>query len=167
MTSDTTPDKPGGKPGGTPTTEPDPRYVYGPRPIGALVPGLIRPAFRRRSAATVLILADWEAIVGPALAAVTAPRRLSAGCLTIGCGGPMAMELQHLSEPLIGRINAHLGKIAVTRLRLLQDFTPPPAPPPRPKPPASAGASEAVAGLPPGELRDALEGLGRAVLTPR
>ena len=109
----------------------------------------------------------WEAIVGPALAAVTAPRRLSAGCLTIGCSGPMAMELQYLSEPLMGRINAHLGKIAVTRLRLLQDLTPAPAPPPRPKPPAIAAASEAVAGLPPGELRDALEGLGRTVLTPR
>jgi hypothetical protein len=132
------------------------------------VPGLIRPAFRRRSAATVLIVADWEAIVGPAIAAVTMPRRLSAGCLTIGCNGPMAMELQHLSEPLMDRINAHLGTVAVTRLRLLQDLAPPPAPrPPRPKPPVIAAASEAVAGLPPGELRDALEGLGRAVLTPR
>jgi hypothetical protein len=163
MTSEAAPDKPGGKP----TTEPDPRYIYGPRPVGALVPGLIRPAFRRRTAATVQIVADWEAIVGPAIAAVTTPRRLSAGCLTIGCNGPMAMELQHLSEPLMGRINAHLGTVAVTRLRLLQDLAPPPAPPPRPKPPAIAAASEAVAGLPPGELRDALEGLGQAVLTPR
>jgi len=164
MTSEAASDKPSG----TPTTEPDPRYIYGPRPVGALVPGLIRPAFRRRSAATVLIVADWEAIVGPAIAAVTMPRRLSAGCLTIGCNGPMAMELQHLSEPLMDRINAHLGTVAVTRLRLLQDLAPPPAPrPPRPKPPVIAAASEAVAGLPPGELRDALEGLGRAVLTPR
>jgi hypothetical protein len=163
MTSDAAPDKSAGKA----TTEPEARYLYGPRPVGALVPGLIRPAFRRRSAATVLILADWEAIVGPALAAVTAPRRLSAGCLTIGCNGPMAMELQHLAEPLMDRINAQLGKIAVTRLRLVQDFAPPRAPPPHPKPPAIAAASEAVAGLSPGELRDALEGLGRAVLTPR
>jgi hypothetical protein len=169
MTSDTAHDKPAAtaSPAGKPVAESESRYLYGPRPVGAMLPALIRPAFRRRSAATALILADWEAIVGPALAAVTAPRRLSAGCLTIGCNGPMAMELQHLAAPLLDRVNAHLGEIVVTRLRLLQDIAPPPPRPPRPKPPDLAGARAAVAHLPEGELRDALERLGRAVLTPR
>jgi len=159
MTSNTAPDKP--------ASEPVQRHVYGPRPVGALVPALIRPAFRRHSAAAALIVADWEAIVGPSIAAVTTPRRLSAGCLTISCSGPVAMELQHLSEALMGRINTYLGQSAVSRLRLLQDLRPPPPAAPAARPPAIAAAREAVEGLPEGELRDALEGLGRAVLTPR
>ena len=74
----------------------DERHVYGPRPVGALMPRLTRPAFRRRAPATAQVLADWSAIVGPAIAAVTTPRRLAAGTLTIACAGPIAMELQHL-----------------------------------------------------------------------
>lgn len=144
------------------------RHLYGPRPIAALVPPLLRPAFRRRAPATAQVLADWEAIIGPALAAMTTPLRLTGGTLSIGCAGPVAMELQHLSDELRGRINAHLGQVAVVRLRFVQSSLPAaPAAGPPPSRPASAAASRAVSGLKPGELRDALERLGRAVLTER
>jgi hypothetical protein len=143
------------------------RHVYGPRPVGALVAGIVRPAFRRRSPATAHVLADWEAIVGPAIAAITTPRRLSSGTLSIVCVGPVAMELQHLSDALIGRINAHLGRVAVTRLRFVQDIPPPGPPRPKPRPQAVEAAKKAVSTMPPGELRDALEALGRVVLTSR
>jgi hypothetical protein len=148
--------------------EPAPsRYVYGPRQVGALLPALVRPAFRNRAPATAQVLADWEAIVGPALASTTTPRRLSSGTLAIACAGPVAMELQHLSEQLMARINGHLGRVVVSRLRFVQDVPPalPAARPPRPQ--AVAAARLAVAGLPEGELRDALESLGRVVLTER
>ena len=140
------------------------RHVYGPRPLGALLPALVRPAFRRRSPAMAQVLADWDVIVGPAIASVASPRKLFGGTLSIVCSGPMAVELQHLSEQLVGRINAHLGQVAVTRLRFTQDLRPAPAPvrPIRPK--ATADASAAVAPLAPGGLRDALEALGRVVL---
>jgi hypothetical protein len=143
------------------------RHVYGPRPVSALVPALVRPAFRRRAPATAQVLADWEAIVGPALAAETTPRKLFSGTLSIVCTGPVALELQHLTEPLMARINAHLGHVAVTRLRFIQDIPPalPRAAPPRPQ--AVEAARRAVASLPAGELRDALESLGRVVLTDR
>ena len=121
----------------TSATDDGKRHIYGPRPLGALVPMLVRPAFRKRSPAMAQALADWDAIVGPAIAAVAAPRKLFAGTLSIVCSGPMAVELQHLSEQLIGRINAHLGQIAVTRLRFTQDLRQPPPPspkPPRPRP---------------------------------
>ena len=53
----------------------------------------------------------------------------------------------------------------MTRLRFTQDLRPlPPRPPQPPRPQAKAEASAAVAGLAPGELRDALEALGCAVL---
>ena len=61
-----------------------------------------RPAFRRRSPAAAQIMADWEIIVGPALAAMTVPRRVVRGTLTIACAGPIAIELQHMAAELIG-----------------------------------------------------------------
>src|SRR6185312_14922199 len=102
------------------------RHVYGPRPVGALVPRLTRPAFRRMSPAAAQVMADWASIVGPALAAVTAPQRVAAGQLTIACSGPIAMELQHLATELIDRINTHLGVETVQRLRFAQSFQPAP-----------------------------------------
>src|SRR3569623_64275 len=53
----------------------DERHVYGPRPVGALVSRLTRAAFRRRAPATAQVIADWTAIMGPAIASVALPRR--------------------------------------------------------------------------------------------
>jgi hypothetical protein len=66
------------------------------------------------------IQAGWEAIVGPDIAALTKPRGLYSGTLDLACGGPIALEMQCLAEALIGRINGHLGRMAITRLRLVQ-----------------------------------------------
>ena len=139
----------------------DKRHVWGPRPVAGLVARLTRPAFRHRSPATAQILADWPAMVGPALAAVTSPRRLSGSTLTLACGGPIAMELQHMSAELIGRINAHLGRVAVQHLRFVQDTQPAPlAPAPMPD---ALGPPPAIPGIAPGGLHDALARLGQRV----
>jgi hypothetical protein len=147
----------------------DERHVYGPRPVSALMSRLTRPAFRRRSPATAQVLTDWAAIVGPAIAAVTTPRRLSAGTLTIACAGPIAMELQHLASEVIARINAHLGSQVVTALRFVQTpelLAPLTAPMAPVADPAKLAAVDAAVGdLPEGELRGALASLGRAIVT--
>lgn len=142
------------------------RYPYGPRPIGALLPLLTRTAFRRRSPATARLLADWEAIVGPALAAVTVPERCAAGVLSIACAGPVALELQHLAPKLIERINTHAGRMLVHRLRFHQVAAAPLPPPPAAQ--ALPAAVEAalgarLAGIPEGPLRAALARLGRTI----
>jgi hypothetical protein len=145
----------------------DARHVYGARPLGALVPRLTRPAFRRRAPATAQVLADWSAIVGPAIAAVATPRRLVSGVLTIACAGPIAMELRYLGSELIGRINTHLGGQVVKGLRFVQTIgADAPAPPQQaqPDPTDQAAAEAAVADLPEGELRAALAALGSALL---
>lgn len=145
------------------------RHVYGPRPIGALIPALTRPAFRRRAPAAAQVIADWAAIAGPGLAARATPRRLRAGTLTLSCTGTAAIELQHGADALIARINGHFGAALVRGLRLVQDAAParPAAPTPPPVAPEAAEAAErAVSALPAGPLRDALAALGRAVLTP-
>lgn len=143
------------------------RHVYGPRPLGALVPKAARPAFRAMSPGTGQVMADWDTIVGPMLASVSVPRRLAAGTLTIACAGPVAMELQHYATELISRINTHLGTSTVRSLRFVQTTSvallAPPPPPPAP-PWVAAAADTAVAALPEGELRAALASLGRAVL---
>lgn len=148
----------------------DTRNVYGPRALGALLPALTRPAFRKRNPATAAILAEWENVVGTAIGGVSIPRRLSAGTLTIGCSGPIAMELQHLSAALRERINRHFGQDLVQRLRFVQE-----APPviarlpaqPTPPPGLDAAVEARLADMPPGPLRDALAALGRAVFTER
>lgn len=146
----------------------DARNVYGPRAIAALLPALTRPAFRSQGAAAAHVLADWAAIVGPALATTTQPRRLAAGTLTIACSGPVALELQHLAPELMARVNQHLGAAPVQRLRFTQvklPAAPAVAPVLRPSPPATRAAEAAVRDLQAGPLRDALTSLGTAVLS--
>ena len=144
----------------------DRRFLGGPRPVGALIPALTRPAFKRKSPAGAMIMADWPALVGPAIAAVTQPLRLTQGTLTLACSGPVAMEMQHLAPQLAGRINAALGRVAVERFRFVQ------------RAPASAGVRKlpesapkplpervesALEGVSSPELREALARLGRGV----
>ncbi|MBC7801261.1 MAG: DUF721 domain-containing protein [Gemmatimonadaceae bacterium] len=148
----------------TPETTPGnpaPRHVYGPRPIGALVPVVTRTAFRKRAPGAAQVMADWAQIVGPALSAVTTPRRLSAGTLTLACAGPVALELQHLSGELLARVNGHLGRTVVERLRFVQD---PAVQAPRVAAPARRPAAVVeVTGIAPGPLHEALIALGRCI----
>src|SRR5580658_538766 len=96
------------------------RSMGGARSISSLVPVVARTAFNRTAPAVAQLMEAWTGIVGPALAAATMPRRLAQGTLTIGCSGPVAMELQHLSTELIGRINQYLGGQTVRRVRFVQ-----------------------------------------------
>jgi hypothetical protein len=145
------------------------RFLGGPRPLSALLPRLTRPAFRRRSPAGATLMAEWPALVGPALAAVTHPVRFAAGTLTIACAGPVAMELSHLAPQLIARINGQLGRADVSRLRFVQR-APQSARPVPPRPAAAtlpARIDAALAGLPDADLRAALAKLGRGVYRSR
>jgi len=133
------------------------RRYYGPKTIGSLVPAVTRPAFRKHGPATAQVMVDWPAIVGPALAATTMPRRFAAGTLTLGCAGPVALELQHLAGPLLERINGHLGRALVQRLRFVQD---PPKHQQIEAPRAQPASPIAIPDFPDGPLRDALAALG-------
>ena len=142
------------------------RFLGGPRPLGALVPALTRPAFKRKSPAGAQIMADWPALVGPAIAAVTQPLRLASGTLTLACSGPVAMEMQHLAPQLASRINAALGRVAVERFRFVQQapagavLRKPRESRPEPLPERVQSAIEGVSSP---ELRAALARLARGV----
>jgi len=148
--------------------KPRARSPYGPQPLGALIPRLTRPAFRKKSPGGAQLLADWAEIVGPALSAVTVPRRFASGTLTIACAGPVAMELQHLAPQLIGRINGHLGQVLVRQLRFVQQAAERPAAPlPRPEVPLPPRVAETIEAIPDEGLRAALAKLGRGVYRKR
>jgi hypothetical protein len=141
-------------------------FFGGPRPIGAIIPKLTRPAFKRRNPAGAMLMAEWPAVVGPAIAAVTQPLRLTSGTLVLGCTGPVAMELSHLAPELLGRINAHLGRVAVERLRFVQQApsrTEPVRPKPAPPAPLPGPLKARIEELPDGELKAALAKLAEGV----
>lgn len=145
----------------------DQRFLGGPRALGALIPRLTRPAFKRRSPAGATLMTEWPTIIGPALAAVTEPLRFSAGTLTIACAGPVAMELAHLGPQLMDRINGQIGQAMVQRLRFVQRM-PTARPVPRPARPAAPvqlpeRIATALAEVPDEALRAALAKLGRGV----
>ncbi len=141
------------------------RFVYGPRPLGAVVPAVAKPVFRKHHPASAQILLDWDVIVGPRVAAMTVPRRLDRGVLTIACSGPAAMDLHYVGVELINRINTHLGGQPVHSLRFTQAGMPrKPIRTPSAPPEAVLEAEAAVAALPEGELRSALAALGRVVI---
>lgn len=151
-----------------PGKTPQPRHVYGPRAIGAVLPSVTRPIFRSHGAALGQLLLDWPGIIGPQLAAVTTPRRLAAGTLTLGCTGPVALELQHLAGPLMERVNTHLGRAAVQRLRFVQEAAAARTTARPVAPPGSRSREPVVIeGVPDGPLRDALAALGAAVRSER
>jgi hypothetical protein len=155
-------DPPGKDAGGKNASDRPSRFYGGPRSIGTLLPAVTRPAFRSRAAGAAQLMADWPAIVGPALAAVSAPRALSRTTLTLACAGPVALELQHLAGQLAERINAHYGRTMVEQFRFVQAAaTPGTSAAPRTKrvPPAPVEVPD----MKEGALRDALAALGGAV----
>lgn len=145
----------------------DGRFLGGPRPLGALLPKLTRPVFRKKTPAAVQLAADWTVMIGPALAAVTMPVRLSGTTLTIGCAGPVAMELAHLAPQLMARINQHLGRAAVGQLKFVQAVIPGrPRPVVRPRPapaPVPPTVTAGLAGVGDEGLRAALAKLAEGV----
>jgi hypothetical protein len=135
--------------------------------LAALLPAVTKPAFARRPVASAQLTLDWELIAGAHLAARTQPRKMSGGTLTVACAGPVALELQHLSDVLIARINRHMGHDLVQRLRLVQEpLSFAPAGRKRAKAP-SLQEVEAVdrrlAEVPEGPVRQALAGLALAM----
>ncbi len=138
-----------------------PRHPFGPRPLGAILPAVTRPAFRRRAPAAARLMAEWESIVGPELAAACCPRRFTAGTLTLDCAGPLALELLHRAPLLLERINGVLGAPLVARLRFQQGA---PAVPPVPPPPEPRPQSPPRGDLPPGPVGEALAALARHIV---
>jgi hypothetical protein len=149
------------------------------RAVGTFVPRLTQKAFEKYGFSAATLLTDWGTIVGPQLAAFTAPDRLKWPRHVEACGdveagaqgrpgatlmlrvdGGRALDIEYRKRELIERINGYFGYRAVTDLRILQAPVGAPSPrevaAPRRPLPASSALPE-VAGIANEALRGALE----------
>ena len=81
---------------------------------------------------TIGLVQSWEDIVGPLLAPVSRPERIrwprrrheddpfQPALLVIACSGAAALQIQHQTGEIIGRVNAFLGFPAVGGIRIVQ-----------------------------------------------
>ena len=98
-----------------------------------------RAAFVRAGFSDPTLVLRWNEIAGAETARIARPIRLSEGAsggiLTLRAEPAAALFLQHESRSLCERINAYLGRPAVTKLRFVQGpLTQLPVPPSLPKP---------------------------------
>jgi hypothetical protein len=164
------------------------RRAAGLRAVGVVLPRIAAPAFAKRGFTEAAIVTDWAEIVGPDLAAHSAPERIvfprgssqskirgksqgksRGGTLRLRVAGGIAVELQHLEPEIIERINGYFGFLAVERLVLLQGLLPQrPPPPPRPHRTLGRALKESLetelSGVEDESLRNSLRALGVAVL---
>jgi predicted nucleic acid-binding Zn ribbon protein len=90
-----------------------------PEPVGDALASFLKAAGLERSVGRASVLVEWEALVGPQIASVTTPQRISQdGTLFIAVAthGWMS-ELQLMETQLLARINAREGREPVRRIR--------------------------------------------------
>ncbi len=153
----------------------------GPRPLAASLGALSKRALGRRGFSEAGLITEWDAVVGPELAAASQPDRLTfppgrrdGGTLRLTVAGPVATELQHLEPVVIERINGYFGYRAVERVLLVNGTvraparraTADPASPARAVDPAALARLEtSLERVEDPDIRAALHRLGRAVLS--
>ena len=148
-----------------------PARGYQGRSIGSVLNRIIAPTMRRRGFREVDILAHWPMIVGPQVAALSCPERISrrggdSAVLTVRVEGAMALEVQHMSPLILERINQHYGANAITRLHIIQGPLPLAPMQKQNRTPDVAELAEAekqLGHLPEGRLKVALARLGARI----
>jgi len=101
-----------------------------PEPVGRDITYAARTAFARAGFADPTLVLRWVEIAGAETARIARPIKFveAGGTLTLKAEPAAALFLQHESRSLCERINAYLGRPAVTKLRFIQgSLTPLPA----------------------------------------
>ncbi len=145
------------------------------RPLVDLISGLLADSFRRQGFASSELVVRWQAIVGAEVASHAEPLKIQwprrpegdeaqPGTLVLRVDGPAAIEIQHMSQVILERVNRYFGFAAIERIAIRQaPLRSPDQPPVRTLDPQ---AVQAVADtLPDGDegLKMALARLGAAV----
>ena len=98
-----------------------------PHAIAQFVPKLTKKSLGKRGLAQGNLVLNWPEIVGPRLAQLCQPERLTykkgnqnTGTLRLRVAQTVAPELQHDAPRIIERINSYLGYKAVANLQLFQ-----------------------------------------------
>ncbi len=141
--------------------------------MSRMMPEVAGKALGKKGLGYGKLVTDWAAIVGPDLGKATQPLKLAFprnqrtdATLTIDVIPARAIEVQHMMPQLLERVNTVFGYRAVATIKMVQ--RPPTRATPlanlRPLSPTEENDLTALTALvPDGELRSALERLGRAV----
>ncbi|MEY4707209.1 MAG: hypothetical protein RJB58_932 [Pseudomonadota bacterium] len=110
-------------------------------PVGADAPLAGAAAFARAGFRDPSLVLRWNEIAGAAVARIAQPLKYSesatGGILTLRAAPGAALFLGHEKRALCERINAYLGRPAVSQIKFSQGALLPPAP--KPKPQKAAG----------------------------
>ncbi len=122
---------------------------FAAKAVNGLLPKILEPVLKKRGFPAVALLTNWEAIVGPELAALSRPERLSwprqsqeaalealyeepgygdgwaaarrqGSTLRLRVDPAAALEVEYQKSQILDRINTYFGYRAVTSLRLVQ-----------------------------------------------
>lgn len=146
--------------------------------LSDLLPEAIGPVTAKQGFAGGEIVSRWAEIVGPDLAAVSAPVKLAVpprapaadpaappprATLSLRVEGAFALEAQHRAHEIIERVNAHLGWPCVGDIRIRQGSIAPQTQsrPGRAGPPPATAEQRAAVAKAIGAIED--EGLAGAV----
>jgi hypothetical protein len=103
-------------------------------------------AFTRAGFNDPSLVLHWVEIAGPEIARIARPLKFSesasGGVLTLLAEPGAALFLGHDSRALTERVNAYLGRTAVTRVKFVQGALTPLSAPPRPPKPAPAAKTD-------------------------
>ena len=151
-----------------------------PRPLRELLNRCLGDTFAKQGFASTDIVTHWPEIVGAEIAAHAEPIKLQwprgdaenpePATLVLRVQGPAALEVQHLSDVILERVNRFFGWRAVKRIALRQapltHGTKRKGPSP-PDPAQVARVAETLPAIDDDGLRAALARLGAAVKSPR
>jgi hypothetical protein len=146
-----------------------------PRPLSELLYKTLGEVLARQGFASSELVTHWREIVGPEIADHCQPEKIQwarvstqtpePGKLVLRVEGPVALEIQHLSNVIMERVNCFFGWQAVTAVRLRQ------APlrrlartiPDAPRPEQIDQIKASLGDIKNEDLRDALARLGAAI----
>lgn len=97
------------------------------RDLGHIANYVARPAFDKKPPFFARILSDWDDIAGPELAQLSYPQKLHGDVLTLIAVGPAALQIQHMSEIIMERVNRAGGLVGahkINRLKVVQGILP-------------------------------------------
>lgn len=89
-------------------------------PIGSVLDGLLREQLFARGVPIGRLAAGWTSVVGPRLAAETAPVTLEQGVLVVAAStGPWGAQARFLAAEIAARANQELGSDEVKRVQIV------------------------------------------------
>lgn len=141
------------------------------KPMGAAMNRALRPILKMAGPAPETLQSRWQEIVGLRIAAVTEPVRVArsrdGGVLHLRVTSAAAPIIQHAKDHILERVNLASGS-KITSLKLIQTAPPKQLALVIPRPLTPEQRRELVQNLAPVQsraIRDALAGLGEAILT--